>query len=214
MLTIAWDVDDVLNHLMRSWFEAWRGDRPACAVRYEDLRQNPPEALLGISRVAYLRSLDRFRLERFATLAPDPAVLSWFHRHGHRFRHLAITATPLVSAPASAAWVMRHFGSWIRSFNVVPSPRDDEDFPAHEASQGPTSKGEMLAQLGRIDVLVDDDPHNLAGAQAVGILGVLMPRPWNAGWSAQRGPAGALAQILSLTGTAPDSGPVVERTIP
>ncbi len=206
MLAIAWDVDDVLNDLMRSWFEAWRGDHPECAMRYEDLRQNPPEALLGISRAAYLQSLDRFRLERFDALAPAPEVLSWFELYGHQFRHLAITAAPLLAAPASAAWVMRHFGRWIRSFNVVPSPRDGEELPASKTSKGPASKGEMLAQFGRIDVLVDDDPDNLAGARAVGILGVLVPRPWNPAW-ANRGPAsalsGALAQILSLTGSAP-----------
>ncbi len=211
MLTIAWDVDDVLNDLMRSWFEAWRDDQPECAICYEDLRQNPPDALLGISRSAYLESLDRFRIERFHELTPTPEVLSWFEAHGGRFRHIAITAAPLLAASASASWVMRHFGRWIRSFHIVPSSRDGEDLPDSNRSKNPRSKGEMLAELGRVDVLVDDDPNNLVGALAIGVQGVLAPRPWNAAWIDDGGLESALAQILSLADFVPEPRPAVEN---
>ena len=43
MLTLAWDVDDVLNDLMQVWLEeAWLPAHPECNVTYRDLTSNPP----------------------------------------------------------------------------------------------------------------------------------------------------------------------------
>ena len=37
MLTIVWDVDDVLNDLMHAWFKhSWLADHPDGKIRYED----------------------------------------------------------------------------------------------------------------------------------------------------------------------------------
>jgi FMN phosphatase YigB (HAD superfamily) len=172
--TIAWDVDDVLNDLTRRWLdEAWRPAHPGSSARYEQLTANPPHACLGATRDEYLRSLDAFRLARFETLEPSPAVLAWLARHGADCRHVALTATPRVVAPVSAAWVLRHFGDWIRVFAFVPSPRADDRFPAAG------TKGEALEWLTGIDVLVDDSPVNVAAARAAGRAAVLVPRPWN-----------------------------------
>ena len=176
MKTIAWDVDDVLNDLMRTWLEsAWRPDHPGCALGYEQLSENPPHRLLGASRAEYLASLDAFRLSPSGRdLPPLDAVLAWFQRYGHEARHVAVTAVPLRAAPESAAWVMRHFGRWIRSYHVIPSARADEGLPAYDSS-----KGELLRSLGPVDGLVDDQPQNLESARNAGIPAVLFPRPWN-----------------------------------
>ncbi len=174
--TIAWDVDDVLNDLMRAWFEqAFRPAHPSCAVAYEQLVENPPCAVLGITLEQYLASLDGFRLAHAADLAPDPEVLDWFTRHGDAFRHVAVTATPLHTAPISAAWVLRHFGRWIRTFSVIPSPR-----PFDASKRWDATKGDWLRWCGKVDVLVDDSPRNLASAGEAGVAAVLWPRPWNA----------------------------------
>ena len=194
MKTIAWDVDDVLNDLMRTWFErCWLPSHPDCPISHNQISENPPHALLGVSKSEYLASLDDFRLSEIAReMVPVPEVLAWFHQHGEHFRHIALTATPLCAAPASAAWVMRHFGRWIRSFHMVPSPRQGEQIPVYDES-----KEDFLRWWGRVDILVDDNPLNVASAQALGIQAILIPRPWN---QSQLTLAEALDVLTSLAG--------------
>ena len=189
MLTIVWDVDDVLNSLMRDWFECgWKPANPACPLKYEDLTENPPDRVLGISRREYLDSLDRFRLSPAARqMAPNPEVLAWFRIHGAAFRHIALTARPLDTAPAAAEWVMRHFGDYIRVFGVVPC-RSVPETPAYDQT-----KSDFLDWWGRGDILVDDSTENIAGAQRIGLSGVLFGQPWNAG---ARSPLDALTETL------------------
>jgi hypothetical protein len=123
----------------------------------------------------YTASLDEFRLSPIAAeMIPVPEVLAWFHKYGHHFRHVALTTTPLRTAAISAAWVMKHFGCWIRSFHLVPSPRQDEEIPVYDRS-----KEEFLRWWGKGDILVDDSPSNVASAWTLDIQGVLIPRPWN-----------------------------------
>ena len=60
MRTLVWDIDDVLNDLMRSWFtEEWLPTHPDCRLAYADLLENPPHRVLGIAEAEYLASLDR-----------------------------------------------------------------------------------------------------------------------------------------------------------
>lgn len=176
MLTIAWDVDDVLNDLTRAWLDqAWLPNHPECPVSYEELSANPPHALLGVGLDEYLASLDEFRLSRYLPdLAPVPEAHEWFERHGGRYRHIALTAVPLRCAPISAAWTLRHFGRWIRSFHFVPSRRAGESIPQYDVT-----KQDFLRRSGDIAVLVDDHAVNVESARELGIQAVLMPRPWN-----------------------------------
>ena len=175
MLTIAWDVDDVLNDLMRAWFEKeWLPSHPDCQATYEDLCANPPQTIIGTTLDGYLSSLDRFRCTRYAELTPVAEALAWFERHGDNYRHVALTAVPLQSAPVSAAWVLRHFGRWIRSFHFVPSHRNGEAIPQYDGS-----KSDFLRWFGKADVLVDDLPINVESARQAGVRALLMPRPWN-----------------------------------
>jgi hypothetical protein len=176
MLTIAWDVDDVLNDLMRVWLQtAWLPGHPESTVSYEELRSNPPLSELGATREEYFRSLDEFRRSRYISeLTPCREALAWFEISGHRYRHLALTAVPLRAAPVSAAWTLGHFGRWIRGFHIVPSPRPGESSPEYD-----NSKSEILARSNDISVLVDDSPSNVEAAAALGIRAILMPRPWN-----------------------------------
>ena len=67
MKTIIWDVDDVLNDLMRAWFEDYAAlNGTHTHITYDRLTSNPPHELLGISRMEYLESLDKFRLSEMA----------------------------------------------------------------------------------------------------------------------------------------------------
>lgn len=178
MKTIAWDVDDVLNELMKTWLEHWwLPSNPSSRIRYEEIIENPPHRLLGISQTDYLVSLDAFRLSQTARdMKPVEEVLEWFFQYGHRFRHLALTATPLCAAPTSAEWVMRHLGRWIRTFHVIPSPRDRQEIPRYDKN-----KSDYLQWFDRVDLLVDDSPDHVASARALGIPALLVSRPWNRG---------------------------------
>jgi hypothetical protein len=179
MLTVVWDVDDVLNDLMVQWFtHGWRKEHPDCRLYYADLAANPPHAVLGVDCEDYLASMDVFRkTERASNMLPNPEVLAWFREQGYRFRHIALTARPLETAPEVAHWVMRHFGNWIRCFGVVPT-RTEIGAPLYDRS-----KGEYLAWLGRGDVLVDDSMENNRQAAALGLKTLLVRQPWNNGKS-------------------------------
>lgn len=176
MLTIVWDVDDVLNDLLRVWLErAWRPAHPEGAPAFEELVENPPHQILGVSLREYLASLDAFRLSMAdGDLLPQPEVLDWFRRHGRECRHIALTATPLRAAPKSAAWVIRYFGEWIRSFNFVPSGRDEDPVNVYDRT-----KADFLRWWTAADILVDDNATHVQGAEALGLRAVLIPRPWN-----------------------------------
>jgi FMN phosphatase YigB (HAD superfamily) len=173
--TIVWDVDDVLNDLMRSWFLLWCQDYPGCAVGYEDLKENPPHEVLGVTRDSYLQSLDEFRLSSlYQSLAPIREVRDWFLQNGGRFRHIALTAVPLRAASLSAQWVLRNFGTWIRTFHFVPSKRKEDAIPQYDRD-----KVDLLQRLGAVDLFIDDNAEYVAAAQNAGINALLFPRPWN-----------------------------------
>jgi hypothetical protein len=191
MLTIVWDVDDVLNDLMRVWLEtAWLAAHRECHVRYEGLHENPPHRLIGASVGEYLASLDEFRRKGMEILQPLGEAEAWFKAHGARYRHLALTAVPLCCAPLSAAWVVRHFGRWIRDFHFVPSARTGESLPTYEGS-----KLDFLKWWGKGDVLVDDGREITEAAGTLGMKALLMPRPWNHG---QGTVAGVFQQLEKL----------------
>jgi hypothetical protein len=175
MQTIVWDVDDVLNTLTHAWFtRAWMKEHPECRIEYSGLTENPPHFILGVTLEQYLASIDAFRkAEAGMHLTPNAAVLDWFRQYGSRFRHIALTARPLQTAPEVASWVMRHFAAWIRCFGIVPA-RVGDDCPVYDRG-----KGDYLRWLGKGDLLVDDSEENLDQATALGLRTVAWPQPWN-----------------------------------
>ena len=107
---IAWDVDDVMNDLTRRWLEdRWLPAHPACGLKYEHIVENPPHSLLGVPLGEYLQSLDEYRMEKYLALEPNPVLLKWFETNGAEFRHIVVTAVPLLTASLSAKWVFQHF---------------------------------------------------------------------------------------------------------
>jgi len=175
MLTVIWDVDDILNDLMYQWFfHGWRIEHPDCALSYDELTCNPPHTVLGVERAEYLASMDRFRqTERACKMTPNPEVLAWFRKQGYRCRHIALTARPLETAPDVAWWVMHHFGAWIRCFGVVPT-RTGTNTPVYDQS-----KGEFIAWLRRGDIFIDDSSENIFQAASLGLRTLQPAQPWN-----------------------------------
>ncbi|MEI1376526.1 hypothetical protein PQG02_19210 [Nostoc sp. UHCC 0926] len=176
MLTIVWDVDDVLNNLMLMWWEqSWLLYHPTCTIKYTEFNKNPPHLILGIEKEEYLNSLDDYRLSGgISQLKPEPEVLEWFKKWGSYFRHIALTATPIKTAPLMADWVIRHFGKWIRCFAFVPSYRVGNLIPEYDQD-----KESFLAWWKQGQIMIDDNPNHIQAAQKLGMKTFLMPQPWN-----------------------------------
>lgn len=193
MLTFVWDIDDVLNDLMRSWFtEEWLPGHPECRLAYSDLLENPPHRVLGISKTGYLASLDAFRLsEKARAMAPNGGILDWFRCHGARHRHMALTARPLDSVPYLSEWLFHHFGNYLRFFGVVPA-RLENGVPRYD-----TNKEDFLRWFGKADVLIDDSRENIAAARGLGIRNVLYPQPWNGNRSTVEETLRQLAEVAA-----------------
>jgi len=112
MVTIAWDIDDILNDLMYHWLtDKWLPEHPGCRVTFEQITQNTPEAIIGSTKEEYWASLDSFRLSPgYLNMEPNPEILAWLETHGNKARHICLTAVPLKAAHVSADWVIKHFG--------------------------------------------------------------------------------------------------------
>ncbi len=176
MITIAWDVDDILNDLMRCWLvNKWLPEHPDCKVSFEQITENTPERIINSTKEDYLLSLDSLRLSKaYSEMKPNPEVLAWFEKFGDKARHIALTSVPIKAAHISADWVMRNFGRWIRSFNFVPSLRANEQAPNYG-----NTKADYLKWLNKIDILVEDSEENIREAKELGIRGILVGKPWN-----------------------------------
>lgn len=176
MKTIVWDVDDVLNDLMRVWLEQfWLSDKARKKLTYTEIKENPPQRLLGAGKEEYLASLDDFRLSGlYEKLGPLKEVNDWFQLHGAEARHVALTRVPVAVAHVSAAWVMKNYGQWIRSFHFIPSFRAGEQAPVYDED-----KGTYLTYFGKADLLIDDTMENIAAAEKAGVRTRVFPRPWN-----------------------------------
>jgi hypothetical protein len=176
MKTVIWDIDDVLNDSTRIWLEkSWLPAHPECMLKFEDLTENPPHRLLGVTREVYLESLDEFRLSPQAgAMIPDAHLLSWFRKKGSGFRHIALTARPRKTVSPAIEWMLLYFGEWFQTFSFVPAERLGEA-PGHPDHD----KASFLSWLGKADYFIDDNNENVKAARHLGITAYLVSRPWN-----------------------------------
>ena len=176
MKTIVWDVDDVLNDLMKCWFDDFLSFHEECPLTYADITQNPPHEILGLTKEAYLSSLDDFRLsQQGQKMRPVNEILEWFKCHGSKCRHMALTSRPRQTVAVASQWVFEHFGDWIRTFHFIPAERAGEDILYWDKD-----KREFLRWLNKADALIEDNEENIQAARDLGITALMMPRPWNA----------------------------------
>jgi uncharacterized HAD superfamily protein len=176
MKTIVWDIDDVLNDSTRIWLEhCWLPAHHDCTLKYENVTENPPHRLLGVTREEYLESLDEFRLSAQAgAMIPEKHLITWFRKKGSGFRHIALTARPRKTVSPALDWMLRYFGNWFQTFSFVPAGRPGEA-PGHPDH----NKAGFLSWLGKADYFIDDNHENVKAARQLGIAAFLVSRPWN-----------------------------------
>ena len=179
-MLILWDVDDVLNQLMKEWLKSWHQQEGIgqSHLSFDQLTDNPPHSQVGISLQEYHRSLDAFRNSLTARdLMPNKQVLHWFNQHGKGHVHIALTARPTLTMPNQAAWIYDHFGQWIQSVVAVAPARKHVDSQQHAAFQ---TKVAYAKWLGKPSVLIDDNQENIASVKGICPFTLLFPQPWNA----------------------------------
>ena len=169
---LLWDIDDVLNDLM-SLFAATVAQKLKPGVKAAELKSNPPLEALDCTLETYLAALDECRENFLFGSLPKEEVRTFLRIRGGHFRSAALSSCPMNMAPRSAAWVLRHFGSWIQGVLFVPSPRKKiviESFLYR-------SKAEAVCELGGI--LIDDAPANVEAVRKAGGRALCFPAPWN-----------------------------------
>ena len=175
MITIAWDVDDVLNNLTEAWLKDYN-ERCGFGYKYEDLTQNPPCKLLKLSHSEYIDLLDSFRLsEKAKNLDANLKILKWMKQYSGKFSHIALTATSAHTAHNSAFWVLKNYGQYIHSYNIIPAKRNYTI-----ATRYKTKKDFLLAHED-VKILVDDNIQNIEEANSCGVKAYLLKQPWNNG---------------------------------
>jgi len=178
-MLILWDVDDVLNQLMREWLHFWHlknklASRP---VEVSQILENPPSRVLGIPLEQYLQSLDEFRNSSLGRrMTPHPEVFNWFQEFGHKFVHIALTARPSETMPNQASWVYENFGRWIHSVVSVSPSRSEL---ACQRLQIFASKASFIQWLDKPAILIDDTEDNIQEAEQYCVRTFLFPQPWN-----------------------------------
>ena len=171
MTILVWDIDDVLNELTAQWLATISHN----TISTKHQLTNPDfHTFLGWSRDEYLHSIDNYRLDHYRDLAPNELVIG-FMSETQFCSHILLTATPLISAPHSAEWALRHFGSLIDGILIAPSTR-----PGVQSTR--MSKLDHIARItatGEAVLCIDDLPANITQAHQSGAEGILWPQPWN-----------------------------------
>ena len=175
MITIAWDVDDVLNNLTECWLKYYNSNNNT-SFDYNDITKNPPHEILNISFEKYIESLDEFRMSEYAQqLVPNQDILDFMDKHKDRFNHIALTATSAHTAYNSSYWVLKNFYKYVFSYNVVPAKRDYLTYSNY------SDKKSFLQQHSDVKILIDDSIKNVEDANSIGVKAYLLKRPWNEG---------------------------------
>ncbi len=171
-IVMVWDIDDVLNSLMRD-FLLWYNKRQGAEIAYPDITENPPHRILGCSKEEYLSALDIFRRDFFMELRPNPLAMDWFGSMGcdSDIAHIACTSVPIRFANISWAWLCKHY-PFFRVFSFAPSFRQGDDL-------GPIrSKADALSLFKEVNLFIDDNEQNVSEAGEF-CKALLYPAPWN-----------------------------------
>jgi len=170
---LIWDVDDVLNQLMGAWLKYWNHENNSNFV-LKDIKENPPNKILGISREIYFNSLDEFRnTEAGKSVQEDSTVKNWFNNHGNKYNHMACTARPIETMPNQSWWIYQNYGQWIHTIHAAGTYRE------LETDYRTVSKADFISWIDQKVIFIDDSEENINAVSATGSDTILYPQPWN-----------------------------------
>ena len=145
-------------------------------IQYEQIVQNPPHDILGISKEKYLQTLDKFRTMMYFTLKPNQEILNWFEKNGSKAHFSVLTATPSSCVTFSSRWIFDNFGKWIRTFAYIPSKREGVNDLVFDST-----KADWLVR-NHVNIFIDDSPKNIIEVQVRSdnkINCYLVKQPWS-----------------------------------
>jgi len=168
---IVWDVDDVLNCLMKSWLQYW-SQESGLKIILNEIIKNPPQDILGITKEDYLNSLDTFRNSDLGKdLEVNHIIKKWFLHHGNKFNHIACTGRPIRTMPNQAWWLYKNYSQWIKTVHMTGADRDLESRKI--------SKADFISFINSDVVFIDDCENNINSVSKIGGITLLYPQPWN-----------------------------------
>lgn len=173
MITIIWDVDDVLNRLMYCWLDDWK-QSSRTNIQYKELTENPPHNLLNVSLQEYLSNLDKYRNSDYGkNVLVNKNILNWFNAYGNNYMHIACTARPVETMPNQAWWVFTYYGRWIHTVHMAKTGRDV--IGNHHA----VTKADFISWINKDVLFIDDSEENVSAVSETGVETMLYPQPWN-----------------------------------
>lgn len=181
MLNICFDCDDVLNSLMQNYLDwmymtdEYKGPK----ISYEQIVQNPPHDILGISELKYRQTLHKFRFMMYHTLQPNQEILNWFYQYGEKAHFSVLTSAFRDCIPITTKWIFENFSQWVRTFAFVPSKVSNDDINIIYDN----NKADWLVR-NHVDIFIDDSLKNIFQVKARSdnkIDCYLVKQPWNDG---------------------------------
>lgn len=160
-LTVAVDLDGVTCDLvggLRSW--AIRCGMPADMLTDPDDYDFAAWGFCPTSTAAAIAAATSGG-DLFATLNPMPGAIDAIRRL--QVVHRVCFVTARAQQPGTAALEIAQTGRWLAAHGLLPAP---VHFTADKTSV-------------TFDVLIDDHPHNIAAARAVGRVAVVYDHPYN-----------------------------------
>lgn len=181
---IVWDFDDVLFPLTEFWFAAYGHRIQSKITQYDQITENPPHVIMGISREQYHESLDQFRnSEQAQSLQINRKILEWLGVNGTAYKHYILTARPINTIKSAQKWLKNNFFEPLEGFGFVPAERPGQDLSGYYRTKQDYLKGEGI----QFEYFVDDNPVTInAVANIHTATTILFPAPWNAAWADQR----------------------------
>jgi hypothetical protein len=180
VLNIVWDIDSVLNNFEEEWFLYYKSinHEKYKNLFFNDIVDNPPHNILGITKEEYLESLNYFRKYCMHTVKPNMSVLDWLNVYGSKINSSVLTSALYPSLEESAYWLFSNYKRYIRSYTVIPSYINKENAIIYDET-----KLDFLKKTRNVDIFIDDNEKTINSVKEfLPHIKVFCPKqPWNNG---------------------------------
>lgn len=175
--TLAWDFDDVLFPFLQTFFVTFHNAHYGSSFSFEDIFSFELEQVIGCDWHEKQRRIQEFYGSGdHEKMLPSPGALEAAEALSPYYRHVIITARPLIFEPHTRLLLGRHYPRGLFE--------DEIHFLDHYATKNGVklSKGKKCVEIGAV-ACIEDAPHNAKGIVEEGIPVYLPDMPWNRGVS-------------------------------